>query len=563
MKEYLAYIRVSKKPREGDAATSVPFQARVIEEYAAKKKIKVIKGYVEEHSAAKAGKRVSFYQMIEHLKQPGVAGVIFHKLDRSSRNLTDFALLDKLMMEGKDIRIIDGEFDTTTAAGRLGFRLMCNMAVHYSENLSEEVTAKMGECLRRGYYLAPSPVGYREGIKEQDDDPKRKYPDQNLAPFIEEAFELYATGNFSLRTLTVYMREKGMTNSRGGFLKKGSLERMLRNPFYYGVFQWRSRKTGEMKLYNGNHEPIISKELFDRVQEVLDDKRQQGETVRNHTYARLIRCQCDGLLVSGLHKGRVYLECKKTSCEFTSITEDRLEDRLIALLASFQLEDGFSRYVNEAGKRLAKKKGTAGKKKLAALKKQLDRLETQQGRINDCLLEGSLSSEEAIAKKNELAVRRAELQEAITKLGDSDAKTKAIRLADLMAELRNLADGYRDLNPITKRELLGKMFVNRRIEAGKLLAKAREPYEHLKKAQELYRALVNLRPEAKEPLGKALLASAEGEKAVHDLDGGPNEAAIESLARCLEAEAESLLLSVTPQDDLSYSDRSMNCATHI
>lgn len=60
----------------------------------------------------------------------------------------------------------------------------------------------------RGYYPTNAPIGYREGVKGQDPDFKKKYLDPVLAPFVKESFEQFSTGNYSLSSLCDYMRQK-------------------------------------------------------------------------------------------------------------------------------------------------------------------------------------------------------------------------------------------------------------------------------------------------------------------------------------------------------------------
>lgn len=134
MKKILAYCRVSTKA-QADRDNSLPTQKRIIEEYALKKGYEIAEWYSEAKSGFK-GNRKEFKKMLEHLKTPEIEGVIFHKLDRSARNVADFALLDQMVtIHKKKMIIIEGEFDTSRAAGRLAFRNFCNMAVWYSENL--------------------------------------------------------------------------------------------------------------------------------------------------------------------------------------------------------------------------------------------------------------------------------------------------------------------------------------------------------------------------------------------------------------------------------------------
>lgn len=498
MAKYLAYVRVSKKPRPGEAATSIPFQTRVIEDYARSKNLQVTKIYSEKHSAAKAGKRPAFHEMIAHLNDPQITGVIFHKLDRSSRNVGDFAVLDRLMTEGKRLVIIEGEFDTSKAAGRLAFRQFCSMAVWYSENLSEEVTSKMGEARRQGYFPAPTPLGYRTGVKGKDADPRKKYPHAVLGPMMRKVFELYSTGNYSIATVTSHMRRLGMTNTAGGTLKKGSIERALRNPFYKGVIRWVSRKTGEVSVFPGNHEPLVSELLFERVQEVLKSRTAVGDTQHNHTYRKLIRCECGRFLVSSWHKGRVYLECKKRECSFTSITQERLEDQLLVQLAQHHLDDSFALYVKEVAGRLVKKRSAERLRLAAERERRLVDLEQRIARINDLLIAGALEPDEAICRKQELSEQLAGLQ--VGEGGKPAPKHASGSLDDLLAQLRSKLLCFRSLDDIAKREVLAELWSNRRLKQGILHVEARPAYDALQRASYAYKACSNWRQKVEVPL---------------------------------------------------------------
>ena len=471
MKKYLAYCRVSTKA-QADMDNSLPAQKRIIGEYAQRKEYEVVEWYSEAKSGFK-GRRTEFHRMLEHLKDPDIEGVIFHKLDRSSRNVADFSLLDRqITKEGKKIAVIEGEFDTSRSAGRLAFRNFCNMAVWYSENLSEEVSTKMIEVLRRGYFPSQTPIGYRTGIKGQDDDPKKKYPDPILAPFVKEAYKMFATGDYSIRTICEYMRSRGMTNSKTSYLRKGVFERMLRNPFYHGIIEWRQKSAAQPIYFEGNHEPIIDKKLFDQVQAVLDGRFQKNKSTHDFTYAKMVKCECGHFLISGEHKNHVYLECHNRACEFSNIREDRLEDLIIVNLSRFVLEDEFVEYAKIAIKELSGNIRVDNEEKRKSLNMKLVQLDNRLQKINNAVIEGFFDAEEGIAEKNKIV----EQKHALTiDLANAEEKKETI-LWDLTEKVilgfNVLPYHYRHLNPVAKRKLLKYFFLNFQLNGKKLLCEA-------------------------------------------------------------------------------------------
>lgn len=465
LKKYLAYPRVSSKKR-ADNDNSLPLQKRLIADHAAKTGKEIVAWYTEVHSAFQ-GRRPEFHRMIEHLQNPEIAGVIFHKLDRSARNMDDFALLDRMMKLGKDIEVIEGSFDTSTPSGRLAFRNYCNQCVFYSENLSSEVTSKMGECLRRGQYPAHAPIGYRDGGKT-DPDRKKKYPDPATSVFVKEAFELMASGNYSVRTLARYMVSRGLANTAGNPPNKSAFQAMLRNPFYHGKIRWKAKKSGEITFYAGNHEPLISEELFKRVQTVMDDRLAPNKAKHDHVYRRLVHCSCGRFLIPSLHKGHVYMVCQNTLCSFKSVRESQLEDAILVALSRLCLSDNYSRHAEEAVRRLRANTEERTATERSALQSQLSTVEHRLQRLKALVLDGFLSVDEAGADKHELTGRQADLRLRLRQLDAVPPVPDAETLHQAVARLADLPLLYRTLNPLLRRRIVDALFSRREIREGRL-----------------------------------------------------------------------------------------------
>jgi hypothetical protein len=117
---------------------------------------------------------------------------------------------------------------------------------------------------RKGELVFCPPVGYRINV---DGPTAKPEPDPLLAPLVCEAFERYATGNYSLRKLLKRMTDRGLVSRSGKPMGPSALHVMLTNPFYYGRVRW------GRELMEGGHEPLIDLDTFEKIQGLLTKKR--------------------------------------------------------------------------------------------------------------------------------------------------------------------------------------------------------------------------------------------------------------------------------------------------
>jgi DNA invertase Pin-like site-specific DNA recombinase len=141
MKSYFAYIRVST-PKQGKGV-SLEEQQAAIKAHAERRGIEVVEWFEERETAAKAGRAV-FSRMLARLESGEAEGVIIHKIDRSARNLWDWANLSKLFDRGIDVQFAHDSVDLSSRGGRLSADIMAIVAADYIRNLREEV--------KKGFY---------------------------------------------------------------------------------------------------------------------------------------------------------------------------------------------------------------------------------------------------------------------------------------------------------------------------------------------------------------------------------------------------------------------------
>jgi len=254
MKSCFGYIRVSTV-RQGDGV-SLEAQREAINRFAAANGIEIIRWFEEKQTAAKSG-RPAFNEMLKELRRGRASGVVIHKIDRSARNFRDWARIGELSDSGIEVHFATESLDFRSRGGRLSADIQAVIAADYIRNLREEVRKGLGGRLKQGLYPFGAPIGYLD-----QGGGKAKLPDPERAPLIVLAFELYASGGHSIRSLQAELDRLGLRNASGRPVSKGGLETMLGNPFYCGLI--RIRRTGA--CYPGVHEPIISASLFEAVQ---------------------------------------------------------------------------------------------------------------------------------------------------------------------------------------------------------------------------------------------------------------------------------------------------------
>ncbi|NSY37546.1 recombinase family protein [Leisingera sp. ANG59] len=224
MKTCFGYVRVSTT-KQGEGV-SLQAQKEAITIYAERNNIQITMWFEEKETAAKSGRPV-FNQMLKKLRRGAAQGLVIHKIDRSARNLKDWAIISDLSDAGIDVFFAAESLDFRSRGGRLAADVQAVVAADFIRNLREESIKGMRGRLKQGLYPWGAPLGY---IDTGRGNPKALDPER--AHFVRETFELYATGGHSFRSLLAEMTRRGLTNRKGRPLTLHGLEAMLGNPFY-------------------------------------------------------------------------------------------------------------------------------------------------------------------------------------------------------------------------------------------------------------------------------------------------------------------------------------------
>ena len=322
-RKVVTYIRVSTE-EQAKHGYSIEAQRQILKDYASGHQLEIVREFVESQSAYKPG-RPEFDAMLRFLKQhAGIGGVLCYKIDRIARNLQDYSALTEMM--GTAI-ISATEQLPENATGQLMGGVQAVFARYYSAQLSERVSLGLATKARKGYWPTYAPTGYcNEG--------KGIAPDPERAPLIAELFEQFARSDMSVDGATQWARERGLRSRYGCTLARSAIHKLLTNPIYYGALPWKGQ------LFRGKHEPVISKALFDRVQERLHG-RALGKTKRSFPYRGLLTCgYCGCGITAEIKKGKyVYYRCTygRGECEQPYRREEQLSRELWSVVDGIHL----------------------------------------------------------------------------------------------------------------------------------------------------------------------------------------------------------------------------------
>jgi len=413
----LLYARVSTD-KQAQKELSIPAQIEAMREFARRNNWKVVGRFVDAGESARTANRPQLKRLIQYCKDnKDVDVVIVHKIDRLARNLIDHATI-KAVLKQKGIRLVSvSEPFDDNPVGQLLENILASISEWYSANLGEEIKKAYSAKVKRGEWPHSPPIGYRS-IKDEQGRAKH-IPDDTLAPLVRQAFELYSTGHYSLRALSLELAQRGLRTRSGRGYSDENIKKLLQRRFYAGRFEWQGKE------YQGTHAPIVPKALFHQVQDVL--QRRSADTGEKGKLEFLLRgvayCgDCGQRLTGEIHPRGSYYRCvpssrDKATCDQPYTPVKHLDGQLEALYERLQPPPEFLEMLKIEMQQIAERRSKIAKEELVALQRTIAETEQKEVKLLDEMLAGKVREDlyqrmakRYLAKRREAEARLAQLE---------------------------------------------------------------------------------------------------------------------------------------------------------
>lgn len=457
MKNVIIYVRVSTD-EQASKGYSLRDQEQKLINYCSHNNYNIVHTFREDFSA-KTFKRPEFKKLLDFCKKnkKTIDELIFIKWDRFSRNTSESYQMISIFNDlNIGINAIEQPLDLSVP--EQGLMLAVYLAVPQVENhrRSLNVISGMRRAFKEGRYVGSAPKGYSNG---QDANKKPLLiPDEN-SKFIQEGFELMATGLYNQIEVLNKLKIKGFNMSKNAFSS------LLKNHLYYGSVYIKSYKEEKEIIVDGLHEPIITKALFDEVQDVISGRKKQFHTKHKKLnplfpLKGFLMCpNCQKPLTASTSQGRSkhysYYHCI-SPCNGRYSIEDT-DVWFLDFLKSISLKSPIQKLFIEMIKEelnLQLGKNQLGPKHYEQIKQMESRLE----KLQDAFLEGDISKEDYHSGKLRY---HSILDELKLKEEEKSSKEEILKLIkEVTNKTENIDIQYKNSDIEDKRRIIGSIFQN-------------------------------------------------------------------------------------------------------
>lgn len=329
IKNAVLYLRVSTEEQVENF--SLGTQEEICRREAKFKGYKVVKVFREEGRSAKSMKgRIVLIEMLEYCRKNKnqVEAVMIYKTDRLSRQTFDYLIIQRKLSD-MGVKLLSATEPTDDSPmGKFLGSFFAQIAQFDNDMRSERAKNGMYARFKLGLYTCGHPpCGYVSINGMVVKDPKK-------FDLLKKAWEIMATGTKSISEMNTILEKQGLK------MAKSALHRTFRNKFYMGI-QYSPTYNEEVQ---GQHLPMISKNLFEKVQDLLDGRRRNNlvnlarRDILNADFPlrRFIQCGKCGLRFTGAwskyHQYPYYFCRERKACQSVNVPRKHIHEELNILL---------------------------------------------------------------------------------------------------------------------------------------------------------------------------------------------------------------------------------------
>jgi DNA invertase Pin-like site-specific DNA recombinase len=443
-------------------------------------------------------KRDEFESVVEcikgYIERKERVAVCFDKVDRLSRNIFDKRvawLYERAVNDEIELHFVsDGQVinNAMNAGDKFAFGMKLGLSKYYSDAISDNVKRTFELKRRKGEWTGKVRIGYKNVPLDIEKRLRKDIIiDPERGPLVQKLFELYATGNYSIRTVWKKITEMGLKSRDDNKLSPSNIELILKDPFYYG--QPYSKKYGLYQTYHP-YPKLITKDLFDKCQDVRlgrSKKRSKLDSMVQYIFKGLLTCKHCGCLMSPeVHKKKsgltfIYYSCTnaKGICKREYVPEKTLLERVYSVFSDFERipRDVQEQLVDEL-RGLNESEKDYHNKQLSRIRTEYDRVQKRISALLDMRLDQSITSADYDKKLQELKDQQRRLDIEAEEHTEADNQYH-IHVNTVFNLARHMKEIFESSEPMEKRAFLNFLLQNPTVEGKKLDFTLRKPFNYI------------------------------------------------------------------------------------
>ncbi|EJT6559299.1 recombinase family protein [Clostridium perfringens] len=432
------YCRVSTD-EQAEFGYSIDEQKRLLEEWCKANDYIIYKCYSDRGISGKNIKdRPALKELLSDAKEGKFDMVISWKINRVSRKLEDVLKIVNILEKNNiTFKSYSEPFETDTPAGRMQFQMMALIGEFERGTIAQNVKMGMIAKAKSGNWCGGRVLGYDlvpNNSPEEEKKGKNKLEiNEKEAEIVRFIFNEYSKGK-GYKAITNQINKLGYKTKKGNNFSVGSIRDILTNPVYIGEIRYNVRQNWSEKRrrninpnpirVKGKHEAIIDREVWDKVQLILESKKGKPSRIYDGEYSLtgILRCpKCGaGMVISrttntladGTKKRIAYYCCgnwknKGTSvCNSNTIRVDKANEYVFKKIEELVSNEAMTKVVVKNINKERKDKVKPAKRLLGDIDKELEKLDKRKRKIFEAY-------EDDIITKEEFQIRKDELNEKI------------------------------------------------------------------------------------------------------------------------------------------------------
>lgn len=404
MPHAIIYCRVSTEEQAEDGHHSLAAQETLCRKAAVAAGIGVVGVFRDPGRTATNMHRPGLQDALARCQQDAGVKVLFvQDTDRLARNTQDHLTIRAMLQKcGVALMSVSQPMLSDSAEGNMIDTIIASVNQFQSDITARKTLKGLEEKVRKGGWPAKAPLGYRNVGTGPDDQVRAVEIDPRAGPLVRELFAQYATGNFTVNSVTAIFNGKGLRSHTGKELRSSKVHEILRNRFYMGEVRWHGITA------QGTHKPLVDRPLFYSAQKALQMRGFQKSRDRKHDFLLrgIVFCaRCGRRLVGEKHvlKAKAYYRCHMPGgCE-PLIPEAALEDQVAGLLRTLTIPKPIIDAIVTALERKVRDVQADRQRQEGRLSRQKSTLCEKRSTLEKKWLEGVVSDDEFVRIKTSLS----------------------------------------------------------------------------------------------------------------------------------------------------------------